>query len=111
MLTTTESLRRTEHAVLNHSKVFRGGKKDKKGGKDHETEFIEVGLVYSGGKSVGLSVGFSIASKGGGETDISVHVGPQDFPTILALMSAADRQATLRALAEELRFQIYQESK
>jgi hypothetical protein len=53
-----------------------------------------------------LVFSFNLPSKGGGDTAIEMRVGPKDFPVLLAYMSAVDREATLKAIAEELRYQI-----
>jgi len=53
-----------------------------------------------------LCLHFDIPSKGGGETTIKIFIPPQDFPTLLALMSEADSDATIKAMADELQYQI-----
>jgi len=53
-----------------------------------------------------MSLNFDIPSKGGGTTKISVEISPGDSPQLLQFMSAIDRQVTLEAMAEELRYQL-----
>jgi hypothetical protein len=52
------------------------------------------------------TLSFTLPSKGGGDTEIEVRVGPQAFPALIAFMAATDKDATLKAIAEELRYQI-----
>lgn len=53
-----------------------------------------------------LHIGFSMPSKGGGDTQVQVQVPPADFPTILEAMCIVDRQAALQAMSQELSRQI-----
>jgi hypothetical protein len=53
-----------------------------------------------------LQLRFSMSSKGGGTTDVMVEVRPEDFPTVLEMMSVVDRQAAMAAMASELARQV-----
>lgn len=53
-----------------------------------------------------VAIRFTIPAGGQGDSTVEISIKPQDFRTILAMMSATDREATLRAMAEEMRYQI-----
>ena len=53
-----------------------------------------------------LQISFSIDSKGGGQTQLQLEIGPEDFPTLVEAMSLVDRQAAMQAMAAELSRQI-----
>lgn len=99
-------------AELRDTRVFRGGATASE--LKHETN-----SCWFGASSSGLVFRFSIASKGGGRTEISLQVGAADIPAIVssiacampdgdvvllrALMaSQAQRSAELKAIAATL---------
>jgi hypothetical protein len=94
--------RHNKHAILSDTGVWRKGVTATEWDKGADI----VGISRSKDRDNSLSLTFSIPSKGGGDTEIDVIIGRKDFPTLLALMSAADEQSTLKAIAEELRHQI-----
>jgi hypothetical protein len=53
-------------------------------------------------------LGFTITAggRGEGDTNIKVEIKPQHFPILLAMMARVDREATLRAMANELHNQL-----
>jgi hypothetical protein len=111
MLSPKEQLyytRHNKHAILEHTGVWRKGETVKDW--DHETNIVGIArferTTQSKNRNDALSLRFTIASKGGGNTEIDVIIGREDFPALLAVMSAADEQSTLKAMAEELRHQI-----
>jgi hypothetical protein len=112
MLSPTEQLYYTRHnkrAILGHTAVWRHGVTAKDW--DHEaSSIVEISRferkTQSKNRDDALSLRFTIPSKGGGETEIDVLIGQQDFPALLALMSAVDGQSALKAMVEELRHQI-----
>jgi hypothetical protein len=53
-----------------------------------------------------LRLSFVMASKGGGESDVQMEIGPADFPMLVESMCAVDRQAAMAAMAIELSRQI-----
>jgi hypothetical protein len=53
-----------------------------------------------------LTVSFCISSKGGGTTEIDLHIGSRDFATIISAMVEADRQSAMEAMSNELARQI-----
>lgn len=53
-----------------------------------------------------LRLSFVMASKGGGESDVQMQIGPGDFPTLLEAMCIVDRQAAMAAMAIELSRQV-----
>jgi hypothetical protein len=56
--------------------------------------------------STGVQIRFSMSSKGGGYTDVSVEIRPEDFPTLLETMSLVNREAAMQAMAIELSRQV-----
>jgi hypothetical protein len=60
----------------------------------------------SGADRDALAIHFSIPAGGQGDTFVEVAIKPKDFPILISIMSATDRDATLRAMAEELRYQL-----
>jgi len=57
-----------------------------------------------------LHLRFSMASKGGGHTQVQMEIGPEGFPTLLEMMSIVDREAAMLAMAQELSRQIATQS-
>lgn len=53
-----------------------------------------------------LRLSFVMASKGGGDSDVQMEIGPADFPLLVEAMCAVDRQAAMGAMAIELSRQI-----
>ena len=72
-------------------------------------ETAEVSIRFLGNRKLG--VGFDLPSKGGGDTQISVQIGPGDFPRLVQFMAMIDRQAALEAMSEELSYKIHKTSK
>jgi hypothetical protein len=102
MMTASERfyyLHRSHFEKLMHANVRRKGETAKHWQQETETAFVSRTAAR-------LTFSFDIASKGGGTTQSELSIGPEDFPTILALMSGADREATVKAMAEELRHQL-----
>jgi hypothetical protein len=66
------------------------------------------GTIYSVAVNAAseLQIRFSMASKGGGYTDVQVEIPPDDFQTILEMMSLVDRQVAMEAMSAELSRQI-----
>jgi hypothetical protein len=66
----------------------------------------------SGPNKDALAISFLIpGGRKPNDTVVEVAIKPNDFRTIVALMSSTDRDATLQAMAEELRFQLCGKSK
>jgi hypothetical protein len=102
MLTRSERfyyLHRSHFEKLMHAMVRRKGETAKYWQEETETAFVSR-------TDAKLTFSFDIASKGGGTTQAELSIGPEDFPTILALMSGTNREATVKAMAEELRHQL-----
>jgi hypothetical protein len=53
-----------------------------------------------------LRISFSMSSKGGGRTQVQMEIRPDDFPTILEMMTLVDQQAAMEAMSEELARQV-----
>jgi hypothetical protein len=53
-----------------------------------------------------INIGFSMDSKGGGQTQVQMEIGPEDFPTLLQMMSLVNRQAAMEAMSTELARQV-----
>ncbi len=53
-----------------------------------------------------INIGFSMDSKGGGRTQIQMEIGPEDFPTLLQMMSIVNRQSAMEAMSAELARQV-----
>jgi hypothetical protein len=47
-----------------------------------------------------------MASKGGGESDVQMQIGPADFPLLVEAMCTVDRHAAMAAMAIELSRQV-----
>lgn len=58
-----------------------------------------------------LAIHFTIPAGGQGQSALAVAIKPEDFGSVIAMMAATDRDATLRALAEEIRYQLCSGSK
>ena len=58
-----------------------------------------------------LRINFTMASKGGGNTDVQLEIPPASFSTILAAMSEVDREAALEAISLELSRQLSSEAR
>jgi hypothetical protein len=63
----------------------------------HGTNDIDLDVGMSA-----INLSFAIDSKGGGQTQIELEIRHEDFAVILATMSAANRQAALLAMCNEL---------
>jgi hypothetical protein len=53
-----------------------------------------------------ILITFSMDSKGGGRTQVQMEISPEDFPTLLQMMSVVDRQAAMEAMSIELARQV-----
>lgn len=74
---------------LKSAMVFRGG-------RTANSKTFETNEVNVRNENEKMSFRFSLASKGGGITDVTLSVGPDDFAAIIASMMNADRARTLR---------------
>ncbi len=105
---TREFIRRKRRAHLRDATIRRRGITAKQWYGQTDIAFA------SGGRDRNpdaLSLYFTLPAGGRGETAIEIAIKAKDFPAILALMSAADRNATLKAMAEEMRYQLCGNSK
>ena len=91
-------------ASLHHSIVKRKGLKAKEW--YGQTDLASVCRPKSKGDPDELSIFFTLPAGGQVDTMINVCIKPEDFPTILAFMSATDRDATMKTMVEEMRYQI-----
>src|ERR1700674_724729 len=82
--------------------VLRGGMKRRRKGEWYGVE--DTVLVSTNKGTVELSS--FISSAGGGDTSLSVRIGPKDFPALLRAMSAVAGKAAHFAMCEELRYQL-----
>ncbi len=57
-----------------------------------------------------LRISFSMSSKGGGYTQVQVEIRPEDFATIVEMMSLVNRQAAMEAMSTELARQVRTQS-
>ena len=85
---------------LRDTRVKRGGTTSRYWYRDPETDDVELL------SNQGFELSFSISSKGGGETTLSITIGSKDFSVLLECMSSTDRQTALAAMAKELRRQV-----
>jgi hypothetical protein len=69
-----------------------------KGGSGPGRDALEISFLIPGGRKPE-------------DTVVEVAIKPSDFRTIVALMCSTDRDATLRAMAEEMRYQLCGKSK
>lgn len=53
-----------------------------------------------------INIAFTMDSKGGGRTQVQMEIGPEDFPTLVQMMSLVNRQAAMEAMASELAHQV-----
>lgn len=53
-----------------------------------------------------LWLGFTMPSKGGGDTEVRVEIKPEGFATLIQQMCAIDRQTTMEAMVAELARQV-----
>jgi hypothetical protein len=83
---------------LNHTTVWRGGVTAK-----YWYGAINYVSISSASE---LRFRFTMPSKGGGDTNVEMQVGPEDFPTILEAMMLVDRQAAMEAMSIELSRQV-----
>jgi hypothetical protein len=66
----------------------------------------------SGPEGAGLAISFLLpGGRKPEDTVVEIAVKPGDFPAVVALMAATDREATLKAMAEEMRYQLCGKSK
>ena len=101
-------LRRQKRAPFPNITVRRKGLKAKEWYSEHPA----ISVRGADGKTLDeLTIHFAIPAGGQGDTMVQVAIKADDFPTLLALMSATDRDATLRAMAEEMHYQLCGKSK
>jgi hypothetical protein len=94
-------LRHEKHAMLTHTVAKRAGIVAKKWwGQTRDVSISRREETHA------LTFCFTFPAGGRGTTQFEVGVKSEDFPAVLAIMSATDREATLKAMADELRFQI-----
>ncbi len=77
---------------LSAAKVFRSGRTVRTW--NHENDKVDLGI-----DSDGLSLRFSLSSKGGGYTDVKVTIGSKDFASLAATMAKVDRGVAVRELS------------
>lgn len=87
-------------ASLRDTRVKRGGITSRYWFRDPETDDVELLSEKE------LELSFSISSKGGGNTALSITIGSKDFSALLEGMSSADRHAAIVAMSKELRRQV-----
>jgi hypothetical protein len=58
-----------------------------------------------------IAIHFTIPAGGQGQTSLAVAIKPEDFSAVIAMMAATDPDVTLRAMAEEMRYQLCGPSK
>ena len=94
------------------TKVYRGGRTVRE--RKYETDDVKVdsGGSYRSSKEESfrekkvLTFEFSLASKGGGTTDVHISIGREDFALLLDSMVRVDRRAAMVAMSAELAKQI-----
>jgi hypothetical protein len=91
--------------AVHHVRVLRSGARDR---WNKQPTTLEKDAIYADSEKAARSIhlSFSIPAGGQGDTWLEVQIASDDFPTLVALMSAADRDAAMKAMAEELRCQI-----
>ena len=82
---------------LKNSRVLRGGASASRLQVEKTTL-----LISSDDEDDGVYFSFSIASKGGGKTDVRVEVGSDDFQEVLEAMSAVNPRLAASLYASEL---------
>lgn len=78
----------------------------RRGGSTASRWYETVHNIRANAASAAIRLTFSISGNKGGTTDVEVDVGPNDFPTILELMSNVNRQAAMEAMTVELARQV-----
>jgi hypothetical protein len=91
-----------EMTALKETKVRRGGVTAR-----HWYETIHTVAATASSE---LRISFSMDSKGGGRTQVQMEIGPQDFPTLLEMMSLVNRDAAMKAMSVEMARQIETQS-
>ena len=76
-------------------KAFRGGETSRRWSDDPTSEKIITGPN-------GLNFEFSMPSKGGGVTKVSLHISLESFEAVVAAMLQADEDAAIHALGSAL---------
>ncbi|KAB2725414.1 hypothetical protein [Brucella intermedia] len=84
---------------MKHTDIVRGGVTARK--HNVETSGLHAMKFTDNGEDK-LLIGFSIASKGGGTTVLSVRIGPGDFEQLISLMMKTSRESTLKAVGNVL---------
>jgi hypothetical protein len=96
--------RHIKNFALDHTIVRRRGVKAKEW--YDQTEIVIASRPKTVNDDRALKFHFIIPAGGQGQTAIEMLIKPEDFPILLQFMSATDPQATLKAMAEELRYQL-----
>lgn len=81
------------------------GTKVRRGGVTARYWYESIDSVWISAASQ-IHIRFAIDSKGGGQTQIQMEIGPEDFPTLVQMMSLVDRQAAMEAMSTELARQV-----
>ncbi len=84
---------------LNNAKVHRGG-------RTARFLVLETGQVDLTSTAQSIRFHHFLNSKGGGQTEVALDVGPKDFPQVIEMMIKVDRQGTMSAIAAELLRQV-----
>ena len=82
-------------AKLKDANVYRAGKTARH--KNLETKKVSLMSLWGT-----LDLGFSLASKGGGETEVQLKIGPEDFSDLASAMVLVDRERAMLVMAETL---------
>lgn len=82
---------------LQRARIRRGGRT----ARQWRNENAPVDL-YAHSVENGFDLLFSLASKGGGTTDVRLTIGPEEFSKIIKAMVETDRQAAMSAMAHNL---------
>jgi hypothetical protein len=80
---------------LTNATVYRSGRTARSW--THETDKVEI---YDERETVRFR--FSLASKGGGITDVKLNIGPDDFSALTAAMIEADRGQAMKHMSAAL---------
>jgi hypothetical protein len=95
--------RKTTGAYLLNTVIRRKGETAKRWLYQTDQVHLKVGNA--------LVIDFTIPAGGQGQTNLEVVIEPEDFHSIIKVMAATNRDAVLRAMAEEMRDQLCGNSK
>jgi hypothetical protein len=95
--------RKIAGAFLLNSVVKRKGETTKRW--DVQTNEIHLQVTDA------LIIDFTIPAGGQGRSNLEVVIKPADFHSVIKVMAATDRDAALKAMAEEMRDQLCGDSK